>query len=113
MGWGPVDFRQRESWAFGSPKEMKTGFHSAAAPHGSATLPFVVPTRISFIATARNDHVCAAPQNLAPGLPTHRGMKLGFVSGYDFTACGKMLVWRRKQPSAAKAELIAQQLRTA
>jgi hypothetical protein len=35
-------FRQRKSWAFGPPKEMKNCFHSATALHGSATLPFVI-----------------------------------------------------------------------
>jgi hypothetical protein len=49
-------FRQRKSWAFGPPKDMKNGFdsgtalhfHSAAALHGSATLPFVIPKACDF-----------------------------------------------------------------
>jgi hypothetical protein len=43
-----------------SSSQLVSGVHL-----GSATLPFVIPTRISYIATARNDHACDSPQREA------------------------------------------------
>ncbi len=43
----------------------------------------------------------------------YRGYEEVSNEGHGFTGCGKMLVWRSKQPSAAKAEFITQQLCTA
>jgi hypothetical protein len=50
---GAALFSAEESWACGPPKRMKNRFHEATALHGSATLPFVIPSEVEGSAVQR------------------------------------------------------------
>jgi hypothetical protein len=48
--------RPEESWAVGPSKEMKNGASSATGLHGSAALPFVIPSEVEGSAVQRTSH---------------------------------------------------------